>query len=179
MAGGLGLLLNSAIILLEQILCLGELLFIEFLSTLCVRVDLFVRDELLDFGCHMVLVSLWHCSLLYRQVMVFITCEALLRHFVKRTTICLRGRLVFDALSMHKIRLMMVDREALASCTVLQTLLSRILGVLTEIDNILLCHDVLFWLRCSILLVSSLVLLVSAARGTFRSWPRWLLLLIK
>ena len=110
--------------------------------------------------------------------MVLIASEALLRHLVERTTICLRGRLVLDALSMHEVRLVMVDREALASCTVLQTLLSRVFGVLTEIDYVLLCHDVLFWLRCSILLVSRLVLLVSATRGTFGSWPRWLLLLI-
>ena len=60
------LLLNLAIILLEQIFGLGELLFIEFLSTLSIRIDLLVGDELLDLRCHMVLVSLWHHSLLYR-----------------------------------------------------------------------------------------------------------------
>ena len=67
MVHGLGLLLlNLAIILLEQIFGLGELLFIEFLSTLSIRIDLLVGDELLDLRCHMVLVSLWHRSLLYR-----------------------------------------------------------------------------------------------------------------
>ena len=121
----------------------------------------------------MMLISLWHCSLLYRQVVVLVApYESLLRYLVKRTTICLRSRLVLNALSMHKVRLVMVYREALASCTVLQALLPRILGVLAEIDYILLCNYVFFWLRCSILLVSCLVLLVSTARGTFRSWPR-------
>lgn len=73
---------------------------------------------------------------------------------------------------MHKVRLMVIDWEALAGCAVLQPLLPWNLGIRTEV------HHVLLRVWSSVLLISGLVLRVPATRGALWPWAWWLLLLL-